>query len=107
VARLLSCKTRKVKSRAALALRLGANSLCRAKGYFGEFFRRMRAKLGNDTSDLVGRRVMAARSELARIRRKNSPSSPWHGTESWHLAEEQEQHGFLLFVSYRTKPCHR
>jgi hypothetical protein len=28
------------------ALSMGANSLCRAKGYFGEFFRRMRAKLG-------------------------------------------------------------
>jgi transposase len=44
--KVLSCKTRKVKSRAALALRLGAHSLCRAKDYFGEFFRRMRAKLG-------------------------------------------------------------
>jgi transposase len=44
--KVLSCKTRKAKSRAALALRLGANSLSRAKGYFGEFFRRMRAKLG-------------------------------------------------------------
>jgi len=43
---MLSCKTRKMKNRAAIALRLGANSLCRAKGYFGEFFRRMRAKLG-------------------------------------------------------------
>src|SRR5260370_8581523 len=44
--KVLSCKTRKVKSRAALALRLGANSLSRSKGYFGEFFRRIRAKLG-------------------------------------------------------------
>jgi transposase len=44
--KVLSCKTRKLKSRAALALRQGANSLCRAKGYFGEFFRRMRSKLG-------------------------------------------------------------
>jgi transposase len=44
--KVLSCKTRKVKNRAALALRLGAHSLCRAKDYFGEFFRRMRAKLG-------------------------------------------------------------
>jgi hypothetical protein len=35
-----------VKHRAAIALRMDANSLCRAKGYFGEFFRRMRAKLG-------------------------------------------------------------
>jgi hypothetical protein len=25
---------------------VGANSLCRAEGYFGEFFRRMRAELG-------------------------------------------------------------
>ena len=44
--KVLSCKTRQVKHRAATALRMGANSLCRAKGYFGEFFRRMRAKLG-------------------------------------------------------------
>lgn len=44
--KVLSCKTRKVKSRTAIALRLGAHSLCRAKDYFGEFFRRMRAKLG-------------------------------------------------------------
>ncbi len=44
--KVLSCKTRKVKNRAAIALRMGANSQCRAKGYFGEFFRRMRAKLG-------------------------------------------------------------
>ena len=44
--KVLSCKTRKVKNRAAIALRLGAHSLCRAKDYFGEFFRRMRAKLG-------------------------------------------------------------
>ena len=43
--KMLSCKTRKVKNWAAIALRLGANSLCRAKGYFGEFFRRMRSKL--------------------------------------------------------------
>lgn len=44
--KVLSCQTRKVKNRAALALRLGANSLWRAKGHFGEFFRRMRARLG-------------------------------------------------------------
>jgi len=30
--KVLSCKTRKVKHRAATALRMGANSLCRAKG---------------------------------------------------------------------------
>ncbi len=43
--KVLSCKTRQVKHRTATALRMGANSRCRAKGYFGKFFRRM-AKLG-------------------------------------------------------------
>jgi hypothetical protein len=42
--KVLSCKTRKVKH-AASALRMGANSLCRAKGYFGEFFQPAPSKL--------------------------------------------------------------
>ena len=37
--KVLSAKTRKVKNRAAMALRMEASSLYRAKGYFGEFFR--------------------------------------------------------------------
>src|ERR1700733_4802432 len=60
-AKVLSCKTRKVKSRAALALRMGANSLCRAKGYFGEFFRRMRARLG------TAQAITATAHKIARI----------------------------------------
>ena len=59
--KVLSCKTRKVKNRAAIALRLGANSLCRAKGYFGEFFRRMRAKLG------TAQAITATAHKIARI----------------------------------------
>src|SRR5260370_6248685 len=43
--KVLSCKTRLVKHRAATALRMGANSLCRAQAYFAESFRRMPAKL--------------------------------------------------------------
>lgn len=57
----MSCKTRKVKHRAATALRMGANSLCRAKGYFGEFFRRMRAKLG------TAQAITATAHKIARI----------------------------------------
>jgi hypothetical protein len=57
---MLSCKTRKVH-RAAIALRMGANSLCRAKGYFGEFFRRMRAKLG------TAQAITATAHKIARI----------------------------------------
>jgi transposase len=59
--KVLSCKTRKVKNRAALALRLGANSLCRANGYFGEFFRRMRAKLG------TAQAITATAHKIARV----------------------------------------
>jgi transposase len=59
--KVLSCKTRKVKNRAAIALRVGANSLCHAKGYFGEFFRRMRAKLG------AAQAITATAHKIARV----------------------------------------
>jgi transposase IS116/IS110/IS902 family protein len=41
----LYTKTRKVKNRAAIALRLGASCLYHAKNYLGEFFRRMKFRL--------------------------------------------------------------
>jgi hypothetical protein len=44
--KVLSTKTRKVKNRVAIVLRLGAKSLSRAKDYFGALFRRMQARLG-------------------------------------------------------------
>lgn len=44
--RVLSSKTRKVKNRLARALRMGASSLQRVKNEMGDYFRRMRAKLG-------------------------------------------------------------
>lgn len=59
--KVLSCRTRKVKNRAAIALRMGANSLCREKGYFGGFFRRMRAKLG------TAQAVTATAHKIARV----------------------------------------
>jgi len=59
--KILSCRTRKVKNRAAIALRMGANSLCRAQGYFGEFFRRMRARLG------TAQAVTATAHKIARV----------------------------------------
>jgi len=40
---------------------MGANSLCRAKGYFGEFFRRMRARLG------TAQAITATAHKVARI----------------------------------------
>ena len=44
--KVLYTKSRRVKSRLAIALRIGANSLHHAKNFLGEFFRRIVRKLG-------------------------------------------------------------
>jgi transposase len=59
--KVLSCKTRRIAHRAATALRLGAHSLSRAKDYFGEFFRRMRSKLGTASA------ITATAHKIARV----------------------------------------
>jgi transposase len=83
--KVLSCKTRKVKSRAALALRMGANSLCRAKGYFGEFFRRMRARLG------TAQAITATAHKIARILYHVLLSKQPYTESIFHLCDEQAQ----------------
>ena len=59
--RILSAKTREVKSRVAHALRLAALSLGNAKNYFGDLFRRLKARLG------VPQAITAMAHKLARI----------------------------------------
>jgi transposase len=59
--KVLSVKTRKVKNRAATALRMAAQSLYRSQSYLGHYFRRMRAKLG------APKAITAAAHKLARI----------------------------------------
>jgi transposase len=44
--KVLFTKSRRVRSRVAIALRLAARSLHHAKDYMGEFFRRICRKLG-------------------------------------------------------------
>src|ERR1700733_4321786 len=83
--KVLSCKTRKVKSRAVLALRMGANSLCRAKGYFGEFFRRMRAKLG------TAQAITATAHKIARILYHVLLSKEPYTESIFRLCDEQAQ----------------
>jgi transposase len=58
---VLSVKTRKVKNRAATALRMAAQSLHRSQSYLGHFYRRMRAKLG------APKAITATAHKLARI----------------------------------------
>jgi transposase len=59
--RILSTKTRHVKNRAALAFRMAANALFKSQTPLGDFFRRMRAKLGAPSA------ITAAAHKLARI----------------------------------------
>jgi transposase len=68
--RILSVKSRAVKSRSAEALRLAAQSLWRAKNYLGDCFRRWKARLGTPKA------ITAMAHKLARI--------------LWHLIKHQQ-----------------
>jgi transposase len=59
--RVLYTRTRKVKNRAAIALRLGAHCLYHAQNYLGDFYRRMKWRLGAPAA------VTATAHKLARI----------------------------------------
>ena len=59
--KVLSVKTGEVKSRAAPVLRLATGSLYASKSALGEFYRRMRAKLG------APKAITATAHKLARI----------------------------------------
>lgn len=59
--KIISVKTRDVKTRTALALRLAAQSLWRSKDYLGECFRRWKARLGTPKA------ITAMAHKLARI----------------------------------------
>lgn len=59
--KILSVQTRAVKNRAALALRMAAQSFHRSQSYLGNYYRRMRAKLGTPKA------ITAAAHKLARV----------------------------------------
>ena len=59
--KIYSVKTRDVKSRVAEALRLAAQSLWQAKNYFGDLYRRWKARLGSPKA------ITAMAHKLARI----------------------------------------
>ncbi len=59
--KILAAKTRRVKSRAAKALRLAAQALHRSQSALGAYYRRMRAKLGGPQA------ITATAHKLARI----------------------------------------
>jgi transposase len=59
--KVLSARTRKIVNRVAEAFRMGAESLSRDKSYLGQYYRRMRARLG------PAQAVTAAAHKVARI----------------------------------------
>jgi transposase len=59
--KVLYTRTRKVKNRAAIALRLGAHCLYHARNYLGDFYRKMKWRLGAPAA------VTATAHKLARI----------------------------------------
>ena len=59
--KVLFTKSRRVRSRVATALRMGAQSLHHTKNYPGEFFRRITCKLGRPQA------ITATANKLARI----------------------------------------
>jgi transposase len=59
--KILSTRSRKVKNRAAIALRLGAHCLYRAQNYLGDFHRKMKWRLGAPEA------ITATAHKLARI----------------------------------------
>lgn len=77
--KILNTKTRSVRSRVATALRLAAMGLTHAKGYFGDYFRRLKAKLGAPEA------TTAMAHKLARI--------------LWHMIYFKEEFNPALFAA--------
>ena len=80
--RVYSVKTREVKSRVAKALRLAAQNLGRAQNYFGDLYRRWKARLG------APKAITAMAHKLARVL--------WHLLKfkqpfDWKAFEKEEQ----------------
>jgi transposase len=78
--KLLYTRTRQVRNRVSMALRLGAHALHHADNYLGEFFRRLKRKLGKPEA------VTATAHKLARI--------------IFHLLTTREEYDESVFIKY-------
>jgi transposase len=81
--KIISVKTRDVKSRAAEALRLAAQALWQSKTYLGDCFRRWKARLGTPKA------ITAMAHKLARI--------------LWHLIKYQEPYDPTVWIAAEEK----
>jgi hypothetical protein len=95
--KVLFTKSRRVRSRVALALRMAANSLHHADNYLGEFFRRIARKLGKPQG------ITATAHKLARIVfHLLSTKEPYQ--ESVFLRCEEKLKSVLNFGSRNMQP---
>jgi hypothetical protein len=74
---VLSSRTRPTKNRAALALRMAAQGLHRSQSFLGDYFRRMKARLGTPKA------MTAAAHKLARI--------------VYHMLTKQQEYDATIF----------
>jgi transposase len=81
--KVLFTKSRRVRSRVATALRMGAQSLHHAKDYLGEFFRRIVRKLGKPQA------ITATAHKLARIIFHILSTKEPYSETVFHKSEEQ------------------
>jgi transposase len=83
----LSVQTRIVKNRAAGALRMASQSLHRSQSFLGEYYRRMRAKMGTPKA------ITAAAHKLARI--------------IFHLMSARQEYDETVFAKHELQHRHR
>ncbi len=81
--KIYSVKTREVKSRVAKALRLAALNLGRAENYFGDLYRRWKARMG------APKAITAMAHKLARV--------------LWHLLKFKEAFDWKVFAKEEEK----
>lgn len=85
--KVLSVRTRIVKNRAAMALRMASQSLHRSQSYLGDYYRRMRAKMGTPKA------ITAAAHKLARI--------------IFHLLSTRQPYNETIFSEFELQHRHR
>jgi transposase len=84
---VLSSRTRPTKNRAAIALRLAAQALHRSQSYLGDYFRRMRSRMGTPKA------ITATAHKLARI--------------IYHLVTKQQQYDASVFEEQERRTLER
>jgi transposase len=85
--KVLYTRTRQVRNRVSIALRLGAHALHHADNYLGEFFRRLKRKLGKPEA------VTATAHKLARI--------------VFHLLTTKEEYNESVFIKHEKEAAAR